>query len=112
MSHAIGAVKFKKDGLIKYFDYNGTADVSVSNLVEDQQKVNFREMEWLSCKCKQDEEVEIFTTYGYGRYWNGRACRNCNAITDGWSDYGDEITGKGSRESIHGYPNWYPFKED
>ena len=84
MSHATGQIKFK-DALILHYEYNGTADVCVSNLKDTKKQVwdNWRKHEWLVCNCGKDEPVEIATDYGSGSYWSGRACRYCRAITAG-----------------------------
>jgi len=82
MSNSLGAVKFK-DGIIKYYEYGGTADVVTSHLYDSSKEVNdnWRKHEWLKCKCEQGEEfVSIYTDYGGGFYITGEGCKNCNSL--------------------------------
>jgi hypothetical protein len=64
----------------------------------------------LRCSCGGDEPVEIWTSYGSGFYWKGRACRGCKLITRGGSPWGREkLPGKGDkvRDTItDGSPDW------
>ena len=87
MSHASGAVKFK-DGRKKYYEYNGTSDVCISHLYDtfEEMSDNWRQSEWLSCECGEEEEVEIYSSYGFGFCFKGKACKNCRSIShDGYS---------------------------
>ena len=92
MSHATGAVRFTADNRVMYYEYNGTSDVTISHLYETRQEVldNWRNHTWLHCTCGKDEPAEIYTSYGFGFSWMGRACRHCYAITDGFNP-GDEV---------------------
>lgn len=78
MSSSMGKVRFK-DGVIKYFRYNGTADVCNPNLYNTQEecednwrkepKVDYdKEYKW--------EPVEIATCYGLGSTWEGFASKS------------------------------------
>jgi hypothetical protein len=101
MTHAIGAVRFG-NGIIRWFDYNGTTDVCEPYLVERPDEVRFREMPWRRCICGRDEPVEIANDYGGGTWWWGRACDSCRAITAGLS-WDAEIF------SVHDeLPAWWP----
>jgi len=107
MSHAIGAVRFE-DGKILYYEYNGTTDVVIDKLYETQDEVleNWRKYPDANCGCGNDEPVRIMSTYGDGFAWDGRACRNCYAITDGFTvDFAWE---SGTYEDKE--PEWSPFK--
>lgn len=128
MSHASGAVKFV-DGTILYFEYNGTTDVCIPPLWATQEEVEehwrAEDARW-DCICEVGvwEEVEIFTTYGGGFYWRGRACRGCNTIVDGlrpsFGVYPDDnmmLTTPDpadleKRDNYKdGHPSWSPWKE-
>lgn len=87
MSHAVGAVRFD-DGKILYYEYDGTSDVAIAKLYETRDEVyeNWRESPPAHCTCGKTEPVRIMTTYGGGSAWDGRACRHCRAITDGFMD--------------------------
>ncbi len=89
MSHATGMCRFDSDGLVMFFDYNGTVDLCVSHLVDTYEEVwgNIRRLAWLDCEDGKDEPCVLFTDYGNGFYWEGRACRHCRAITKGTSPY-------------------------
>lgn len=84
MSHSSGAVKFN-DGEIWFYEYNGTTDVVISNLRKTLQEVrdNWRESEWLECTCGKAEPVEIYSDYGGGFCFNGKACRKCRSVDGG-----------------------------
>lgn len=83
MSHATGQVLFK-DGLILYFEYNGTCDISIPNLYTTREELyeNWRKQPKIKCSCGKDEEVEIAANYGHGFYNDeAKACRHCMCIT-------------------------------
>jgi hypothetical protein len=105
MSHATGMCRFDSDGLVMFFDYNGTTDVCVSHLVKTYDEVwdNIRNFNWLNCVDGKDEPCALFTDYGNGFYWKGRACRYCRAITEELSPFepaDDEL------KITHGVPKW------
>ena len=56
---------FLMNGLILHYEYNGTADVCVSNLKDTAQEVsdNWRDHEWLMCWCGRDEPAIFTDTY-------------------------------------------------
>ena len=97
MSHANGMVQFP-DKTVMHFEYNGTSDVTVSVLWDTSEEVHahWRGDLWNECKCGRDEPVTLFTDYGDGFHWPGRACRHCRAITAGLEP--DETT--------YGTPDW------
>lgn len=103
MSHANGQVKFK-DGKIMHYEYNGTIDSAISHLYTtyEEMEANWRKSSWLECICGEDESVEIFTDYGSGFSWQGRACKKCCAITKGLSPYNYNVY-KTMRDGI---PEW------
>lgn len=89
MSHASGKVKFISDGTEFWFEYDGTADIAMPKLFVDNETLcdNWRTDEWPKCTCGNDEEVEITSHYGNGRTWDGKACRRCMCITEGFDPY-------------------------
>lgn len=104
MSHATGLVRFP-NGTVMWYEYNGTSDVCIPTLWD-----TFEEMwaHWRSkdpynkCTCSQSENVEIFSDYGSRFYWDGKACRNCKAITEGFYPYELDI----DKDYIVGTPEW------
>lgn len=84
MSHAMGKVRFP-DGSVLHFEYDGTADVAISALWDtpEQVQAHWRGSVRNTCVCGHDEPVRLFTDYGDGSHWAGRACRACKAITAG-----------------------------
>ena len=104
MSHAMGAVRFLSDGTVMFYEYSGTLDVTISHLYATCKEVtdNWRKGEWLQCTCGQSEPTEIYTSYGYGYSWMGKACRSCRAITDGLEPGEEVFTGKDLDDS----PDW------
>lgn len=121
MSHASGAVKFNDD-TIKFCEYNGAADVVCSRLYDTKEEMNehWRKDNDANCNCGKDERVRIMNTYGGGMNWNGRACKKCMAVTNGFYPYGQEIapweTKDWKKERLeidlkYGEPGWSPFKQ-
>jgi hypothetical protein len=84
MSDSWGAVKFN-DGLIKYYLYHGSSDTCYTSLYD---KVSDVAVDYTECNCGKSEPVEIYSDYGGGFYWKGKACRDCDSITKG-SDFDD-----------------------
>ncbi len=97
MSHSSGYVLFK-DGTKFYYEYNGTADVVLPKLWKTMQEVtdHWREEEPFDkeCICKQDEEVIMYTRYGNGWYFPGRACKKCMLVTNSPSPYENMVDGE------------------
>ena len=81
MSHTSGAIKFQ-DGTIRFYEYNGTADIVLSHHYATIEEVsdNWRSGTWSDCTCGGEEPVNIFSGYGGGFYLNGKACKTCNSI--------------------------------
>ena len=86
MSDAYGVVKFP-DGLLKYYRYDGTSDICNPSLYDNINDI-WKCHEWTVCNCGKDEPVEIYSDYGGGFSWPGRACRNCRCITDKLEPWG------------------------
>jgi len=82
----MGCIKFP-DGLILYTIYQNTADVMhyiLYNSIEEAFKDHCNNIN-KKCHCEQGEKVEIFTTYGGGFFWEGKACRKCKTLISGYS---------------------------
>lgn len=82
----MGAILFPDDH-IRYYEYNGTCDVPISHHYETPQEVrdNWRKHDWLTCECGGEEDVEVYSDYGGGFYFDGKACMRCgslHAVTD------------------------------
>jgi len=77
-----------KNGDVFHYEYNGTVDVCIPQLYKtiDGLEENWRNGEWKECSCGNDEDVEIYSSYGNGGHWKGRACKNCMVITVGFSE--------------------------
>lgn len=107
MSHAYGEII--KDGkTVAHFEYNGTVDLVQPILYATAQEVsdNWRKgSPREECKCpEQGEDVLIYTNYGYGYYWPGKACLKCMMVTDGIDPYECE------RKEGHPVNGLYPRK--
>lgn len=81
MSHAIGAIKFK-DGTLRFYEYDGTSDVVLSHHYATTKEVrdNWRNGSWLYCECGSEEDVMLYSSYGYGFYIEGKACKTCKSV--------------------------------
>lgn len=105
MSHTHGAVRFD-DGLVLFFEYNGTSDICRPLLYKTTQEVsdNWRsiipEKTWVD-GTNTEEPVEIFVDYGGGFCWNGKADRHMMLITQGWDAWDPKIGGP-----TDGIPDW------
>ena len=94
MSHAFGKVHFV-DGLVLHYEYDGTSDVTIPRLYTTANEVaaNWRRVDdwvWNCCTCGKDEPVKIYSSYGGGFSWDGRACRHCQCIVAGYEPVFDE----------------------
>lgn len=88
MARAMGKVRFVKDNKMAWFMYDATMDRAYAKLFDNYN--DFYEIAWEKdeeydnsdkCMCSEDEEIEIYESYGGGLFWKGRACRNCMVIT-------------------------------
>jgi len=85
MSHTLGTAEFR-DGVIVYFEFNGTVDVACTALKSTAHEV---ERDWRTaansakCSCGNSEPVKLRSDFGCGQEWQAMACRSCMAITDG-----------------------------
>lgn len=90
MSHSPGMVRFD-DSLIMHCEYDGTNDIMQKKLYPTRADMiaAWRTYPPAKCECGRDEHVVIATNYGPGIYWDGMACRHCQAITSNISWLGD-----------------------
>lgn len=81
MSHSIGAIMFS-DGTIRYYEYDGTSDVVISCHYPTHEEVweHWRNQPYKHCTCGCEEDVSIYSSYGSGFYFNGKACRKCCSV--------------------------------
>jgi hypothetical protein len=111
MSNALGAVRFQ-NGKVMFYEYGGTADVCSPTLRETPELVSqfWRQRgpgkSWDDIKaCTHAEDVTIWSGYGGGFYWPGKACQTCALITDNHNPYEDDhIAGPAWRND--GEPEW------
>lgn len=105
MSHANGAVKFKSDGLIMFFVYDGITDTNISTLYDTKEDLyeNWRKSKISKCTCGKSEDVELMNDYGDGIFCQGKACRYCHAIV--FPIYVDDMI----EIEKDGVPEWSPF---
>lgn len=107
MSHAIGAIKFG-DGLIRFYEYNGTSDyvISYHYRTPDQVSENWRSSKHVECDCGEEEPVSIYSSYGGGFYMDGYACKFCNSVrTEHPYDF-DTIEREDMKEDWEKFVNW------
>lgn len=111
MGRAMGKVRFINDNKMAWFMYNATSDYAYPRLFDNYE--NFYKIAWVNgegydyleddsiphtCTCGEDEEIEIYESYGDGMLWKGRACRRCMVITENLDS--DEYTGLLSNEEF------------
>lgn len=103
LSHASGKVKFN-DGTVMHYEYDGTSDWVIPKFYNTHEEMwdNWRKYEYIENHCEHDiEDVEIYSDYGNGFYWKGKACRKCNMIIGELSPFNyDHII------IVHGQPDW------
>lgn len=94
MSHANGLVRFP-DGEVMHFEYDGTSDIVCRSLKRTYPELK---RDWRTaanqadCNCGQPaEKVEMFTDYGRGFSWEGKACRRCMAVTDATMPFDTDV---------------------
>jgi hypothetical protein len=104
MSDSYGVVRFKSDGKQMFYRYNGTSDICNPCLYDNSNDI-WTHNEWEECTCNHDEPVEIYSDYGGGFYWQGRACRYCNAITEGLEPWPSDE--KEYIDITDGQPEWW-----
>ena len=102
MSHASGKVRFN-DGTIMHYEYDGTSDWVIPKLYDTHEEMwdNWRKYEYQEIHCEHKlEDIEIYSDYGNGFYWKGKACRKCNMVIEGRSlDHIDDFI-------QYGKPKW------
>lgn len=97
MSNCNGAVRFN-DGKVMFYEYNGISDTCCTALWNTLDEVSAAwrtDSTFKKCTCENDEPVIIYSDYGYGFRWQGRACRKCAAITAEWQNDWDLLDAGG-----------------
>ncbi|MES5896970.1 hypothetical protein [Bacillus cereus group sp. RP43] len=99
MSAAVCHVKFK-DNTVLYALYSGNSDIVRPQLHQGRNDVSY-DSAWIKCECGNDESVRLYTEYGSGFSWDGRACKKCMTISDGVDPYGQDDDFKSASERIN-----------
>lgn len=126
MGTSLAKIRFN-DGTIYYGGYQNTSDIITGGMfcktykeLEDKSHDSM----YLACKCKTIEPVAIAVNYGGGFYWNGKACKACGRLHEGYNPYPDsDISPYGSvplskqvkdaektniaQDLKNGYPDWW-----
>lgn len=79
MSHAYGKV-YRNNVVAAHYEYDGTSDIALPRmyLTSDEVKANWRKGSWVECTCGEPSvPVVLYTDYGYGSHWDGKACFKC-----------------------------------
>lgn len=92
MSHSFGFVVFPR-GELRWYEFDGTSDYVIPKLYRTGKEVedNWRSWATADCKCAGSERVLLYSDYGGGFFWFGRACLSCMAVTDGRSPFDDDL---------------------
>jgi hypothetical protein len=93
VSHAGGEIWTPEGEFRGFFEYNGTADVVCTRVYKTPEAMqeHWRADCYRDCKCgNKTEDVVLYTTYGFGFYWKGKACWSCEAVTAGLWPFDDE----------------------
>lgn len=105
MGTSLLAVKFN-DGLILYGGYQSTSDIVIfSKLVKDYD--DYEDKPCDDCNCKIVEDVIMYSHYGSGFYWTGKACRKCRVVVDKFEPFGDYCGRNKPALFNHGIPDWF-----
>jgi hypothetical protein len=109
MSNATLKVRFC-DGLILYGQYHGTSDICHPNLFDSEAEAWAHRRQEVAGSVAlgvpregtpEPEPVEIYSDYGGGWYWGGKACRKTKRLTANLCGYeGDELPSWPSEEQI------------
>ena len=103
MSRAMALVKFNKTKNIYWGCYDGTCDIMYAKLIplitpnDDYDMDNFRENVPIANHTDVDD-IEIYSDYGSGFYWNGKGSETSKCITSGFAYDIDSY--------INGIPDW------
>jgi len=98
VSHAEGQI-IKDDQIVAYYEYDGCSDFCFTKLYKSREELtaNWRTNQFAKCTCGKAEPVLVYSSYGNGGWWAGKACLECMALTEGTShDFDDfEYLGDG-----------------
>lgn len=117
MSSSFGLVKFNRTGNIYYSCYNGTSDIMIPFLCTPEEcydeetdcywaitycrKLNEQHDSWKFPNDVTDlDDIEIYSDYGGGFFWNGTGSESARMIKDGINPYCD------FDNMIDGAPEW------
>jgi hypothetical protein len=83
MSNSVGLVKFPNDRVM-FYEYSGCTDIAKPILYDTLTELlhNWRKPQEVNPCTHEGVEVEIYSSYGEGFYWTGKACSTCCLITD------------------------------
>ena len=93
MSSARGRVHFE-DKYVMHGKYHGTSDVFLGMIFPTQAHAQacWESIGFTDCTCGKDEPVVLYSEYGGGFAWKGRACRRCGVVTAENMPYENEET--------------------
>lgn len=99
MSAAYGLVKFKKTGNVYMCCYNGTADIMIPFIFRPEECIDeegrylaiyygkklAENNSWEVPDVSDVDDIEIYSDYGYGFYWQGKGSESSKFIISGSS---------------------------
>ena len=93
MSNSRGRVHFA-DKYVMHGKYVGASDVFLDMVFPTQRHADsaWDNFGFVECKCGKDEPCTLYSEYGEGFAWKGRACRHCGAVTGGSMPFEDDDT--------------------
>jgi len=103
MSSDIGLVRFP-DGYVMVARFNGSSDTLSADLTTLDNAIRYPELAWHLEWVGEDDEVEdveLWTRYGGGEHWVGKAHREGSYITQGHNPSDD-----GPGFPTRGTPDW------
>ena len=94
MSNTLGKV-YKDKVVVGYYEYYGTCDIVEPTIRKTAQEVYdlWRKPEYRKCTCgKPSEDVILYSDYGDGFHWSGKACLTCLVVVEGINVYDIDTT--------------------
>lgn len=92
MSSARGRVHFE-DGYVMHGKYETVSDTMLAMVYPTEAHADTAWTDIRSgsvCCCGGDEPVTLYTEYGHGIAWKGRACRRHGSVTRNQSPFSDD----------------------